>query len=330
MAAAAAPAGGRPAAGLRPGRDAHCGWPLSRAAVSWRCRCANAQHMRCGTGDGRWMHTGFRQGAGSAALTVPRSAAGACHRHVGSHVDLHKSDCADEGDRSLLALLVPVFVLRPPLLSCVQLVLLSVLILALAFSWQGDPTPSAGSTVEPAALRIQWTGSGRWGAGCGVRVCARAQSLCLPLLLPPPFPVRSLTCTLSHSLLLIPLFSLSPPPPPSLLSSCRVSRMCARMHVSMYFPERLRERARALEERARSVCMCVRRARERAGVRARSLSLPPYLPFPPPSSKLCLSHTPSLTSLHHPPFPALPPFSLFSLLCVSRASVRMHVDIGAL
>ena len=108
-----------------------------------------------GTGDGRWMHTGFRQGAGSAALTVPRSAAGACHRHVGSHVDLHKSDCADEGDRSLLALLVPVFVLRPPLLSCVQLVLLSVLILALAFSWQGDPTPSAGSTVEPAAPRIQ-------------------------------------------------------------------------------------------------------------------------------------------------------------------------------
>ena len=166
-----------------------------------------------GTGDGRWMHTGFRQGAGSAALTVPRSAAGACHRHVGSHVDLHKSDCADEGDRSLLALLVPVFVLRPPLLSCVQLALLSVLILALAFSWQGDPTPSAGSTVEPAALRIQWTGSGRWGAGCGVRVCARAQSLCLPLLLPPPFPVRSLTCTLSHSLLLIPLFSLFPPPP---------------------------------------------------------------------------------------------------------------------
>ena len=161
MAAAAAPAGGRPAAGLRPGRDAHCGWPLSVAAVSWRCRCAGAQHMRCGTGDGRWMHTGFRQGAGSAALIVPRSAAGACHRHVGSHVDLHKSDCADEGDRSLVALLVPVFVLRPPLLSCVQLVLLSVLILALAFSWQGDPTPSAGSTVEPAALRIQWTGPGR-------------------------------------------------------------------------------------------------------------------------------------------------------------------------
>ena len=27
-----------------------------------------------GTGDGRWMHTGFRQGAGSAALIVPRSA----------------------------------------------------------------------------------------------------------------------------------------------------------------------------------------------------------------------------------------------------------------
>ena len=164
-----------------------------------------------GTGDGRWMHTGFRQGAGSAA-----------YRHGGSHVDLHKSDCADEGDRSLVALLVPVFVLRPPLLSCVQLVLLSVLILALAFSWQGDPTPSAGSTVEPAALRIQWTGSGRWGAGCGVRVCARAQSLCLPLLLPPPSPVCSLSCTLSHSLPPShPSFlSLSPPPLSRVFLSC--------------------------------------------------------------------------------------------------------------
>jgi hypothetical protein len=209
-------------------------------------------------------------------------------RHVGSHVDLHKSDCADEGDRSLVALLVPVFVLRPPLLSCVHLVLLSVLILALVFSWQGDPTPWAGSTVAPAALRIQWTGSGRCGDGCGVCVCARAQSLCLPLLLPPPSPVRSLSCTLSHSLPPSHPSFLSLAPPPSLVSSRCLSRMCARMHVSMYFPERLRERARALEERARSVCMCVRRARERAGVRALSLSLPPYLPFPPPSSKLCL------------------------------------------
>ena len=66
MAAAAAPAGGRPAAGLRPGRDAHCGWPLSRAAVGWRCRCAGAQRMRC-TGHGRraldahWLSTGCRQ-----------------------------------------------------------------------------------------------------------------------------------------------------------------------------------------------------------------------------------------------------------------------------
>ena len=66
MAAAAAPAGGRPAAGLRPGRDAHCGWPLSRAAVGWRCRCAGAQHMRCtGHGgralDAHWLSTGCRQ-----------------------------------------------------------------------------------------------------------------------------------------------------------------------------------------------------------------------------------------------------------------------------
>lgn len=169
---------------------------------------------------------------------------------------------------------------------------------------------------------------GRW-LWCAC-VCARPITLS-PFVATPTF---SSPFSHMHSLSLPPshpsFFSLPPPPPPSLLSSCRVSRMCARMHVSMYFPERLRERARALEERARSVCMCVRRARERAGVRARSLSLPPYLPFPPPSSKLCLSHTPSLTSLHHPPFPALPPFSLFSLLCVSRASVRMHVDIGAL
>ena len=65
-----------------------------------------------GTGDGRWMHTGFRQGAGSAAGGRgwdASGAAGAWDRHGGSHVDLHKSDCADEGDRSLLALLVPGF-----------------------------------------------------------------------------------------------------------------------------------------------------------------------------------------------------------------------------